>query len=232
MTRPPLYSIAIAHHPTLVERKSKLLENLIAAHIDPNKVRWEQGFSPAEIKDAHSQLISPQTQHHNITIKHAHGEYRNPYKRLNLGQLSLYLKHKEALRKHSLTNTPYLLILEDDAAIPLDFNKIMPEIISEFHNYNGDILHLGDTAIPGHQVVRFSGKLVHYNKGLPLITRGTHAVMFSLECSKKILKELDSVTVPIDFKYNELICRLSLRSLILNKGWPYRFQFPTSLGPS
>lgn len=226
------YSLAIVHHAPLIERKRLLIENLTAAGIAPDKAEWEEGFSPAEIKDQYPQLISPKTQHHNITIKHAHGEYRNPYKRLNLSQLSLYLKHKETLRKHALTNISYLIILEDDAVIPLDFNKIMPEIISEFHNYNGDILQLGDTAIPGRQVVRFSGKLVHYNKGLPLITRGTHAVMFSLECSKKILKELDSVTVPIDFKYNELICRLSLRSLILNKGWPYRFQFPTSLGPS
>lgn len=128
-------------------------------------------------------------------------------RRLRNSEISLILKHEECLRRIVENNYRNSVIFEDDIVLCNDFvNKLDVYTLQLPQDY--DLLWIGTCCNLQHSPIEHK-KFVYQNmRG----SRCTHAFLISLECAKKILKEMKYVYFPSDFFYNKMIKDFTLKS--------------------
>jgi len=197
--------IYVCHHKPLIERKEILYKYFKEKNID---VEWVEKYLPEEISDKYDELVG----YFNIDPEAkfiCYGQYSyfpNVGKKINLGELSLYLKHLYCFEDQIKNNYENILILEDDLLIPTeyDFIKYLNNCIDEFKKIKADMMFLGSCCeIHVDWANRKNNKYVYLIKNQ--LTRCTHAYVTSIEATKKILTKVYPKNMPIDFKLNEII---------------------------
>lgn len=185
--------VFVLHHPTLVDRKKYLEQQLSNNSI---LAEWIEEYSP--------ELIQVPINEKQITVR----EY------------SLYLKHKKALNtflEDSIAN--YCLILEDDALLFTGFSVFLKKCLHEFKELNGDVLMLGTASFP-HLSLKPNNitpnKHVYYDP--TYTTRCTHAILYTKLAAKTTIKELNNNFKPYDHKLNEIIVNNKLRTCWVEPG--------------
>lgn len=141
-----------------------------------------------------------------VDIVQPHGIYQNFSKKISMGSLSLVLKHKWCYIDQIKNNYKTVLILEDDALIPDNFNEFLEKNVDEFIEMNKNesigMLMVGTSHnFNVHNTT--DGKYVYYNENQK--TRCTHAYILDIDTTKKILPRFNIINLPIDFKLNEII---------------------------
>ncbi len=125
--------------------------------------------------------------------------------RLSLPVTSLLLKHCyiiEEIVKHQYESA---LILEDDAMLPSNF-------VSKFNLYKSqlpedwDLLWVG-TCCDIHAPYQRGSNIYEGDR-----SRCTHCFLISLKCAQKIHDDMYSIDLPIDWYYNAMIKKHSLRN--------------------
>lgn len=185
MNKNMIDKIFVCHHKPLIERKSYLQKFFTDNSID---VEWVENYLPEEIEY----------------------EYKRVVGSINDSEISLYLKHHYCLKEQVKNNFEYILILEDDVDLPNNFNDYLKNCIDEFisHQPKLDGLMLGSCCgIHFDNIV--DGKMIYYKEGQ--LTRCTHAMLFNLEATKKIIKNLNIINYPIDHKLNWIIKKEDLK---------------------
>ncbi len=203
--------IFICHHTPLKYRKEYLIKFFGDKQID---IEWVEGFLPEEIESGYDQIVGTKDL---IIDSNVPGVQQNQYllydnagKRVSLPELSLYLKHQYCFEQQIKNNYNLILILEDDILLPDNFLEYINICSSEFSNHDPklDCLMLGSCFGFKSTYVK-PNRLIHY--GINQLTRCTHAMMFSLESARKIIRNLYPINWPIDFKLNEIIIKEDLK---------------------
>ena len=206
-----MHKIFICHHPPLTHRKEYLSNFFSSRNIE---VEWIEKFSPEEITEDYDQIVGvkdliinpnvPGVQQNQYTL------YENAGRKVTIPELSLYLKHQYCFEQQIKNEHDLIVILEDDIMLPNNFEEYLDVCRSEFidHNPKLDCLMLGSCFGFRSPYVR-ENRLIHY--GSNQLTRCTHAMMFSLDAAKTIVKNLYPVNWPIDFKLNEIIIKENMK---------------------
>tara|TARA_B100001939_G_scaffold199464_1_gene171492 strand:- start:9593 stop:10279 length:687 start_codon:yes stop_codon:yes gene_type:complete len=203
--------IFVCHHPPLTHRKEYLDKFFSFRNIE---VEWVEKFSPEEITEDYDQIVGvkdlvinsnvPGVQQNQYTL------YENAGRKVTIPELSLYLKHQYCFEQQIENGYDLIVILEDDIMLPNNFEEYLDICQSEFINHDPklDCLMLGSCFGFRSPYVR-ENRLIHY--GSNQLTRCTHAMMFSLDAAKMIVKNLYPVNWPIDFKLNEIIIKENMK---------------------
>lgn len=203
--------IFICHHTPLVHRKQRIDTSLSSCTIP---IEWVEGYLPEQISQNYDELIGTSV----LDISGTPEQNQHPWenervgKKISLSELSLYLKHQYCFSEQVSKEYNNILILEDDAVIPENFEEYLQKCIDEFTNFEIklDCLMIGTCCgFKCKNVVE--DKLVYYDSSY--LTRCTHAMMFPLETSRKIVNSnsLFPINWPIDFKLNQIMYRQSLK---------------------
>jgi len=192
--------IFITHHKPLKNRK-KILTDYFGDRID---VEWIELYPPEEVSANYSRLVG------SFTIDPAakavcQGQYTyypNAGKMVTIPELSLYLKHKYAFEQQLEHNYNRILLLEDDALLPPDFDVFFNKCIAEFDQLDADLLFLGSCCDIHVENIN-KDRMVYLNENQ--LTRCAHAYVVDIRCTRKILEHLHPINWPIDFKLNEII---------------------------
>ena len=213
--------IFVCHHKPLIHRKKYLQDFFEKNKID---VEWIENFLPKEVEKNYSEFVgieelnkNPIT--YNISLDRYNlfpewfnhiKKFKNNKRDVSIPELSLYLKQKECFEKHLKHNYNYILILEDDIILPDNFLEYVNRCVSEFniHTPKLDCLVFGTCCGFISNNIK-EDKLVYYDP--TYLTRCAHAIMYSLDASEKIYKNLYPVNWPIDFKLNEIIIQENLK---------------------
>jgi GR25 family glycosyltransferase involved in LPS biosynthesis len=178
--------------------KDRLLN--ISTKLNKQNIKYEliQNFHPSEINILDYKCDT--SDFNDVVIKTTNGSYRNFFKRITMSELSLFLKHKLCFKIQLEKKYNYILILEDDADIPDDFENYLTIHMDEFEKCGGDVLVLGECCFlkSEHDSNSLIGTSEYYK------TRCTHAIIYSLKSTEKILGHLQKYNLPIDFKLNEI----------------------------
>lgn len=203
--------IFICHHTPLVHRKQRIESSLESYNIP---IEWVEGYLPEQISQNYDELIGTSV----LDISGTPEQNQHPWenervgKKISLSELSLYLKHQYCFSEQVSKEYNNILILEDDAVIPENFEEYLQKCIDEFTNFEIklDCLMIGTCC--GFKCKNIvDNKLVYYDPSY--LTRCTHAMMFPLETSRKIVNSnsLWPINWPIDFKLNQIIYQQSLK---------------------
>lgn len=177
--------IFVCHHKPLVERKKQLQKFFQQNNVD---VEWVEDYLPDDIEY----------------------EYKRVIGNINDSEISIYLKHQYCFNQQVENNLNYILILEDDVDLPDNFVNYLEICMNEFieHEPKLDGLMLGSCCgIRSKDII--DGKFVYYENDY--MTRCAHAMIFTLEASKKIIKNLKTINYPIDHKLNSIIKKENLK---------------------
>lgn len=191
--------IFVCHHNTLIDRKNILKNFFEKENIE---VEWVENFLPEQIENNYDKIVGTDILNFD--------NYQEYGWKVNIAELSLYLKHKYCFETQVKNNYNIILILEDDVLLPDNFNEYISKILLEFENHfpKLDCIMLGTCCGFKSQFIE-EGKLIHY--GPNQLTRCTHAMIFTLECSKKIINNLYPIDFPIDHKLNKIIIKEDLK---------------------
>lgn len=203
--------IFVCHHSPLTHRKEYLINFFSSKNIE---VEWVENFSPEEIVETYDEVIGtkdliinpnvPGVQQNQYTL------YENAGKRVSIPELSLYLKHQYCFEQQIENEYETIVILEDDIMLPDNFEEYLNVCCEEFDNYNPklDCVMLGSCFGFTSPYIK-ENRLIHYGENQ--LTRCTHAMMFSVDATKKIIQNLYPINWPIDFKLNEIIIKENLK---------------------
>jgi GR25 family glycosyltransferase involved in LPS biosynthesis len=198
-----LNKIFICHYSKLRERKIILSQQLEYAKLD---YEWVEIFNVEDITDNYDKYISGWESFNPILIKQIQNSYKNFSKKLSPSELSLYLKHEYCFKKQIENNWNNILILEDDAELYDHFKNHLFSVMAEFNDmefgFHIDILELG-TAFNLKSLNLRNKKFTHFHPDQK--TRCTHAAIFNISATQKIINNLRPINLPIDFKLNEII---------------------------
>tara|TARA_R110000824_G_scaffold107285_9_gene253432 strand:+ start:80 stop:745 length:666 start_codon:yes stop_codon:yes gene_type:complete len=214
--------IYILHHTPLKERKGYLKRALEKQGI---VVEWVEGFKPEEIKEKYEEYLKGHEIFYDTTIHHPYGKYKNFSKKININELSLYLKYKYCFEQQSEHNYETILILEDDVIIPSNINEYLNNNTLEFLNTDGDILVMGESH--HFRVQNKNGKYIHHHPKNK--TRCAHAILYKLKCNSKILNTINIINLPIDFKLNEIMQKENLKVYWSDPGLKQNKNYKTSV---
>tara|TARA_B100000965_G_scaffold406860_1_gene449927 strand:- start:4586 stop:5410 length:825 start_codon:yes stop_codon:yes gene_type:complete len=203
--------IYICHHKPLVHRKRYLESRLFSKGLE---CEWVEDFLPQDIENQYDQIVG--TKELKLDLKMpgiSQGQYKlfkNAGTKITITELSLYKKIEYCLKDQVKGEKELILILEDDIVIPNNITEYLDLCASEFvfSNINLDCLMVG-TAFGFKSQYYKPDRLIHYGKDQ--LTRCTHAMMFSFEGAKKILRNLYPINWPIDFKLNEIFIKERMR---------------------
>lgn len=190
-----LDKIYVLHHTPLKSRKDVLEKKFQTENIE---VEWVELFLPNDITSDYEEYLENHEIFVSMKIKHAYGEYENFSKKISIGELSLYLKHEWCINDQINNNYNNILILEDDCDLPNNFKEHLNNYLNDF---DGEILMVGKS----HNFTSKNqtyGKSIHY--GDNQLTRCAHAIVYNLDASKKISKQLKHRNMPFDLKLNEI----------------------------
>jgi len=203
--------IFVCHHSPLTHRKEYLINFFSSKNIE---VEWVENFSPEEIVETYDELIGTKDLFINPNVpgvqQNQYTLYENAGKRVSIPELSLYLKHQYCFEQQIENEYETIVILEDDIMLPDNFEEYLNVCCEEFDNYNPklDCVMLGSCFGFTSPYIK-ENRLVHYGENQ--LTRCTHAMMFSLDATKKIMQNLYPINWPIDFKLNEIIIKENLK---------------------
>lgn len=177
--------IFVCHHTPLTQRKIELQKIFKHNNI---KTEWVEIYLPSEIEYEYKRVIGS----------------------LNDSEISLYLKHEYCFKFQVENNLKNILILEDDVIIPSNFINYLERCMNEFtrHSPKLDGLMLG-SCCNIHPKNITDEKYVYYEIGN--LTRCAHAMIFNLEASRKIIRNLKIINYPIDHKLNWIIKKEDLK---------------------
>jgi GR25 family glycosyltransferase involved in LPS biosynthesis len=182
------------HHSPAIERKQYLLKAFEAQEILPE---WIESYLP-DSSEVNSQG--------NIFSYHAaNGSF------LNKAEISCFLKHKEAIARIA-SGGEHGIILEDDIENP-DFS--IKEVCDGLREYCADDVIIFIGSFTGADLPSLAGKLkfqILMSKSFK--SRCAHAYMLNSNTAKKILPELETIVMPLDWQLNHIIDKLEL-----NVGW-------------
>jgi glycosyl transferase family 25 len=124
-------------------------------------------------------------------------------KKLNPGEIGLYLSHVQLYKWLISTDEECLCILEDDFDLSISFKSVLDEIHSFLEDANFDILMLGhflnrkDKGITGSIFHRIKG--ISFTLEIPLEPNwGTHAYIITKTGAKMFLARFSEPKCPID----------------------------------
>lgn len=213
--------IFVCHHKPLVHRKKNLQNFFDNNDID---VEWIENYLPEEIKQDYNNLIGlDELERNPISYNISDERYKlfpgwfghiknfsNNKRDVTIPELSLYLKQKECFEKHIKKKYKNILILEDDIIFPNNFLEYLNKCILEFESHipKLDCLIIGSCCGFKSNNIK-SNKFVYYDESN--LTRCAHAIVYTLNASEKIYKNLHPINWPIDFKLNEIIIKESLK---------------------
>jgi len=187
--------IFVLNHKDLIDRKE-----LIERRLKEESINYEiiQEFYPKDI--VYEDFIPKEQNFPIVTIQHPYGSYENFFKKITISELSLYLKHKYCFERQIEEGYETILILEDDAKIPHNFITLLTNQLTEFNEKNGDVLMMGECFNFKSKIN--NGKFIDYDELNR--TRCTHAILYKLNATKKIYPHINNISLPIDFKLNEI----------------------------
>jgi len=224
--------VFVCHYPKLELRKKKLETFFSSKNIS---VEWVEKFSPEEITEKYQELVGDFEYDKKITddfyrvcynlslknndILQVQNKFKHKIDILNLPknigkeitipELSLYLKHKYCLNQQVENNYESILILEDDVQLDDNFVVYFNKTMAEFKSSKSDILIMGETVQWDYEPKEYNrDKLIHF--GEFQLTRCTHAIIYNIDCTKKIINDLYPINFQWDFKLNEIILRRKL----------------------
>ena len=203
--------IFICHHTPLKNRKIKLKKFVKYIKAD---IEWVEKFQPNELKRNYSEIVGLSYMTIDPSQKpicqDQYTYFKNAGTRINISELSLYLKMKYCFESQIKNEYNLIVILEDDIILNKNINNYLNCCAEEFcfHEENLDCLMIGSSFNLKSKFFK-KGKLIHY--GEKQLTRCTHAMMFNLDAAKKIHSKLFPINWPIDFKLNEIIIRENLK---------------------
>jgi len=182
------------HHTPAIERKEYLLKAFEAQEISPE---WIESYSPDSPEVNNKGII--------FTRHAANGNF------LNKAEISCFLKHKEAISRIA-SSGEHGIIFEDDIENP-DFS--IKEVCYGLKEYCTDDVLIFIGSFTGADLPSVKGKLkfqIIMSKSFQ--SRCAHAYMLNSNTAKKILSELESIILPLDWQLNNIINKLGL-----NVGW-------------
>ena len=127
----------------------------------------------------------------------------------NLGEYSLYLKHQYCFEQQIKNNYKYIVIIEDDALLPDNFNEHLKSCLIEFEQINGDLLFLGICCNIKPSVI-YPDKKVYWEPSF--LTRCTHCYVTTLPTARTMLKHFNYNQMATDYKINDIIQIENLKS--------------------
>ena len=129
---------------------------------------------------------------------------------LNLGEISLYLKHQycyDQQQKHGYEN---ILVFEDDIMLPdMDFWAYMDRVVKEFEEIQGDINFIGECCDIRPMGIT-ADKYVYHHPSYR--SRCTHCYLSSHRCLEAMMSELPDISNAMDWRFNEIIEKHKLKS--------------------
>jgi len=174
------------HHKDAFFRKNRLIKVFQYHNLD---VEWVEKFHPQEINKSELNIQN---------------------NKLNIAEISLYLKHKWCLEQLDKNDWPGIIIFEDDIVLPAewDIKKYLTQVINEFEKLQGDIAFIGGAFnIKPSRIEK--DKLVYCEPGF--VSRCTHSLLVNKKCINKILKSINILNDAIDWKYTKIINEEKLR---------------------
>jgi len=194
--------IYVLNHSDFTNRRQFIEDKLQTQQIEYELV---QAHNPNEI-DYDKEMIGWEN-FEDIEILGTYANYQNFSKKINIGSLSLILKHIWCYKNQIENNYENILILEDDADIPKNFIEYLNNNMSEFNQlkekFGVGMMMLGKTHEIFTAISHEGFNHTFYNPNQK--TRCTHAYVTNIETSKKLLNGFNNYNLPIDFKLNEII---------------------------
>jgi len=122
---------------------------------------------------------------------------------LTAGELGCALSHKKIYQRMLKENIAEVVVLEDDVAICEDFVKILQHRTKFPKNWELVLFGHGDSRVTGRGAYScFFGKKYLFNKYSIVcfshLAYGTVGYIINLEGARKLLKQLERITMPID----------------------------------
>jgi GR25 family glycosyltransferase involved in LPS biosynthesis len=194
--------IYVLNHSDFINRRRFIENRLYSQNIDFELV---QTYHPNEID--YDKEMAGWEKFEDIDILCTTSKYRNFSQKLNVGSLSLNLKHIWCYKNQIENNYENVLILEDDADIPDNFKQYIEDNMEEFLKLKEEIgvgmMMLGNCFdfLTANKHERFNHTFYNVNQK----TRCTHAYVINLDTTKKILSRFKNHNLPIDFKLAEII---------------------------
>ncbi len=191
------------------DKRREFIENQLKSQ----NIKYElvQKFHPSEFN--YEEKMNNWEFFDDIEIVQTNGSYRNFSKKISVGSLSLILKHIWCYEDQIKNNFENVLILEDDANIPNNFNEFINNNMQDFielkKKYDVSMLMLGKT----HSIftAKKNNDYLHafYNENQK--TRCTHAYVLNINATKKLINGFKNYNLPIDFKINEIIQKENIK---------------------
>jgi len=176
------------HHTGAPKRKEKLLPVFDRLEID---VEWVEKFHPSEIDTS------------KLNLQHD----------LNMGEISLYLKHQYCYQQQKEHKYENILVFEDDIILPECtagvFDAFIDNIIKELDSIEGDLVFIGECCNIKPKKIQ-PGQYVYYHPSYR--SRCTHCYLSNYRCVDVITEELESITNAMDWRFNEIIEKRKLKS--------------------
>jgi len=176
------------HHTPLNDRREFLEERFSTLKLD---VEWVVNYQPETLSFPESSRFR------------------------NLGEYSLYLKHQYCFEQQIKNNYKYIVIIEDDALLPDDFNEHLKLSLIEFEQLQGDLLFLGICCDIKPPII-YPDKKVYWEPGF--LTRCTHCYVTTLSTAHRMLKHFNANQMAADYKINDIIRIENLKSCYVEPG--------------
>ena len=198
--------IFICHHTPLQHRKKRLLSSSLFPTNIP--VEWVENYRPEEIRNRYDEIIGEVDLSRGRCPGEAVPEWEIPGagKKVTVPELSLYLKHKYCLEEQVDKKYSQILVLEDDSIIPDNFYDYLERCVNEFnaHEPKLDYLMLG-TCCGFKSKGIVEGKMIYTDdRGPGYGFRCSGAQVVNLDTAKTILKHINHINWPYDWKLSEI----------------------------
>jgi len=216
--------ILICHCSALKERKQHLQDQLKNFTITP--IEWIESHSVEELANTYDQLLSPADD--NIIVNCLYNPYQSKHKKINIRELSLYLKHVECIKILEKEQLKNILILEDDVMLPDNFIEYVQALNEELvqSKITFDIIELG--GYENYKAIGASERKRIYTHP-QFFTRCTHAYTVNARNVSIILEDLKLINNPIDFRLNAIIAKRKLRIGWIEPGLKQNKHFTSTL---
>jgi hypothetical protein len=133
----------------------------------------------------------------------------------SIGETSVALKHRDAIRRQVERGIELSVVLEDDVALPDGFPDLLEGWFHEFAALDGDILMIG-TCCGIHAPDVEPGRSVYYNPDFR--SRCAHAYALTLAAAQVLLPELTHMPKGFDHDVNDIIEKHDLRVCYVEPG--------------
>lgn len=196
-------NIFVNHYSPLKERKIHILNSFKEAGIENFKFIEEEpdGFFLDKYDDS---ICSWRLK---TSCLNYGGHIR--YRRLSSSEISLFYKHFLCFTYMQKSNCDISLILEDDVLFPPDILKNINSILEEVED-DWDFIFLGNGCNLKISEDRIKIGKKCYLKSHPA-TKCTDSFLIKKSSSYKILKEMESYSLPIDFELNYILYKNNMK---------------------